>query len=381
MAFKVPTLAEVSSTIENGFSSALYGKSGSLRVGVLKVLSKVVAGACYMPILFCNYIFKNSFIDSCDVENLVRFGGWYNLPHKVASHASGKIIVYLQSFNIPRGSILVDEESGLEYELQEDMVSPSGYTGNIVALGAGSEYNLPANKRLKLRDSDIDYNIRTEVISGGALYEVSVNGIVEQWGEDVESYRDRLKYRRQHQPMGGAVSDYIQWAERFSQVTNAYVPRTNFPKTNSVCVFCADFNNSSVSLNETELEEVRNYICDTSRKPATADVNVVSVSAPTIALTIVVPNIGGSTKSDIVNVLKSKLKGYGFGKYVSTDLVKKILLENGIVDSCSVTQLFVDGRNYTANGYYLKLSASGENVVGEIVNINSIESNLKLVVG
>ena len=45
MALKIPTLSEVNRTVENGFSQAFYGTSGVLRAMVLKVFSKVVAGA------------------------------------------------------------------------------------------------------------------------------------------------------------------------------------------------------------------------------------------------------------------------------------------------------------------------------------------------
>ena len=53
MAFKIPTLSEVNRTVENGFSEAFYGTSGVLRAMVLKVFSKVVAGAIYL-VSFCS---------------------------------------------------------------------------------------------------------------------------------------------------------------------------------------------------------------------------------------------------------------------------------------------------------------------------------------
>jgi len=379
MAFSVPTLADVSRTIENGFSAAFYGKSGSLRVGVLKVISRVVAGGCYLPILFCQYIFRNSFIDTCDVENLIRFGGWYNLPHKVASNASGQvIIVSAQTVTIQKGAIIVDPDTNDEFELQEPVsCTPNAIKyGNVVSVGVGQKFNRANNYVLKFRDIDNDgIFVKSFLISGGALFEVSVNGLVEEWGEDVESYRKRLKYRRQHHPMGGSVSDYKQWAERFSQVTDAFV-FGNFPLTNAVTVFCADFNSDGIVLNSSELEDVKKYILSDARKPATADVRIKSVSAVEMSLTVGLSSVGGNVKQRIVDVLKTNLKGYGFGEKITTDLIKRIIVENGVVSSCSVTQLYVKGYNVTDNGYTTAKTADN----GEIVDINKIEKNLSLVV-
>ena len=67
MALKIPTLSEVNRTVENGFSQAFYGTSGVLRAMVLKVFSKVVAGAIYLVILLVSALWKNSFISTANV--------------------------------------------------------------------------------------------------------------------------------------------------------------------------------------------------------------------------------------------------------------------------------------------------------------------------
>lgn len=176
MAFQVPSLADVSRTIENGFSSAFYGSSGTLRFGVLKVLSKVVAGGCYLPILFCQYIFRNSFIDTCDVENLVRFGGWYNLPHKVASPARGLVdVTFSTAATIPSGAILIDPNTNDEYEIQDSVSSNSSsivvMSVKVVALNVGKQGNRNefSKTELKLRDLDIQgVSFKTQSLGGGA---------------------------------------------------------------------------------------------------------------------------------------------------------------------------------------------------------------------
>lgn len=386
MSFKVPSLADVSRTIENGFSSAFYGTSGTLRVGVLKVLSRVVAGGCYLPILFCQYIFRNSFIDTCDVENLVRFGGWYNIPHKVASPARGLVyIAFSKAATIPAGTILVDQNTNDEYQILESVTNDSNSSvtkyGKVVAVDVGQQGNRSSYETttLSFRDGEIDgvSDIHTQTLKGGASFDVSVNGIVEQWGEDVESYRARLKFRRQHPPMGGADSDYKMWAERFTQVTDAFV-FANFPNTNSVSIFLADYN-SNISLNETGLKEVREYLNSSNRKPITADVRVASVDPVNVSLTIKMPNIGGNTKKNVVDTLRKEFKGFGLGDTITTSLVNKILIDNGVAPSCETTEIKVNGSDRTT-GYKFKLNIVDEEIHGEVVNIDRIEEYLTLVV-
>jgi uncharacterized phage protein gp47/JayE len=85
MSFKIPTLSEVNRNVENGFSKAFYGSSGILRVMVLKVISKVVAGSMYLVVLLLSYIWKNSFVASAEVDGLVRIGSKRNFPPKPAT--------------------------------------------------------------------------------------------------------------------------------------------------------------------------------------------------------------------------------------------------------------------------------------------------------
>lgn len=377
MAFSVPTLSDVSRTIENGFSSAFYGKSGVLRVGVLKVISKVVAGGCYLPILFCNYIWRNSFIDSCDVDNLVRFGGWYNLPHKVATPARGDVSVHFSGVaTIPAGTILVEPNSGNEYETLESVSGNSSAIVrkvNVVALTAGAQGDLNG-ENLKFRDVEIsNVNIYANVISGGASFDVSVNGVVEQWGESVESYRQRLKFRRQNPPMGGAKSDYKTETEKFNAVSEAYV-LPNYPTTNSVSVLVADYNNKNCSVSASDVAEIQTYLTADSRKQVTANIVVRSVTAVEIKLRLLSSDISDEFKSRVGDVLKNNLRGYGYGKTLTIDNVSAILKGEISDVNFSVSQMWANNVDVSTNGYTFALTTQS----AEIVNINTIGDNITL---
>ena len=126
MPFKVPSLAEVNRTVENNFSQAFYGSSGVLRAMVLKVVSKVVAGAVYMVVLFLSFIWKNSFVATADVDGLVRNGVLRNMTPKPASPARGMIeISGPEGTSIAAGTVVVDKVFGNEYEILNSVTSDS----------------------------------------------------------------------------------------------------------------------------------------------------------------------------------------------------------------------------------------------------------------
>lgn len=382
MAFSVPSLSEVSRTVENGFSSAFYGKSGTLRVGVLKVLSKVVAGAAYLPILFCQYIWRNSFVDSADAENLVRFGAWYNVPHKVASYSRGVVTVY-GTGTLPAG-IVLEDDSGHEYEtITAVTMTTAGVDVNVAALNPGSEYNLDEDSNINSQD-EID-GFTSAIVADGGIYggvsvEVVVDGSTEYWGETVEEYRSRIKYRRQHPPMGGCDADYVQWAKKFSQVTDCWV-FGNYPTTNSVAIYVSDFNSDNPQLNDTELEEIVDYITDEQRKPITANVLVASPSAVTVGVTVTIPVVNESSKTKVTDTLKEYLRAFGPGDTITIDGCNAAITAADIVDSSKVTNLKVDGATISSGSYTLPKTGSSSDISGRVVNINKLSSSITFNVG
>ena len=114
-------------------------------------------------------------------------------------------------------------------------------TAQVYSLGFGSSFNLPAETVLAFRDAapgEFEIAVDSEGLYGGSAVDVTVDGVVRQWGESVEEYRSRLKVRAKNQPMGGSVADYWLWAMSFSEVSNCFVV-PNWPNVNNVSVYCA----------------------------------------------------------------------------------------------------------------------------------------------
>ena len=158
MEFK--SLQELVRIVENALAIQFFGQSTVLRKTVLKVLAHVLGGALYMVILIAKRIWKNRFVSTCDVSALEGFGTEYGIPHKVPLKSSGTAAVTLEegvsTVTIPQGTVLVDEESGIEYEVPNDVIVDSEHVGiPVVALDVGKDSDLGEGVPLVFRDGAV----------------------------------------------------------------------------------------------------------------------------------------------------------------------------------------------------------------------------------
>lgn len=384
MAFKVPSLSEVNMTVENGFSRAFYGTSGTLRAMVLKVVSKVVAGAVYIVCLLLAYIWKNSFVDSADIDGLVNIGTKHDVTPKPASRSRGVVAVAAAAgTSIPAGTAFIDPQTQKEYET---IASASVAVGNtsvkvqVYALEYGSASNIPEGTALEFRDAEISGVLSITVAEGG-LYggvsiDVTVDGVVRQWGEGVEDYRNRVRIREQNQPEGGSKVDYWEWAMRFPQVSSCWVI-PNWPATNRVAVFLADFNSDDIILNSVELQEISDYINSDDRRPATSEPLVASVTPVDMSCHIFIPTVNDYTKNSVMNALRAYFKTLGPGDIFSATTIRQYLIANADVANCEVSSVYVDGVSYGKNDVTLskdyEYESSVYSISGNVININAID--------
>lgn len=383
MAFKVPSLSEVNMTVENGFSRAFYGTAGTLRAMVLKVISKVVAGAVYIVCLLLAYIWKNSFVDSADIDGLVNIGTKHDVTPKPASRSRGVVTVTAAAgTTIPAGTAFIDPQTQKEYET---IASASVAVGNtsvnvqVYALEYGSASNIPEGTALEFRDAEISGVLAITVAEGG-LYggvsiDVTVDGVVRQWGEGVEDYRNRIRIREQNQPEGGSKVDYWEWAMRFPQVSNCWVV-PNWPATNCVAIFLADFNSDDIILNAIEVQEVSDYINSDDRRPATSVPLVESVTPVGFSCYVYIPTINDYTKESVLNALRAYLKTLGPGDTFSATTIRQYLIANADVADCEINYVLVNGTNYGKNPVTLPMSYTYESnvysIVGDVINTKTM---------
>lgn len=372
MEFK--SLKDLVRIVENSLAVQFYGlpegQTTVLRKTVLKVLAAVLGGALYMLSLIEKKIWKNRFCSTCDVSALDGFGVEYGVPHKAPMAATGYVSVTLESgasaATIPAGTVLTDSSSSLEYEVTSSVtVAATASNVPVKALAYGKESNLEAGVALEFRDGDIAgvESIASAGITGGVLYEVDVDGDLQQWGETAEEYRARLLKRIQNPVDGGSRNDYWLWATRFQYVTDAFVI-PNQPNVNSVTVAIANYNSDDIYVDSSQVAEVRNYMTDDVRRPVTADVRVASVSPVDIVINANVTPFNDAVKESVQNAIKQYLRSLGPGNLVTFSELNLVVLSNSIARTFAITSASKDGSSVSSLNF--ALSFSGDDVTAEV---------------
>lgn len=381
MEFK--SLQDLVRIVENAMAVQFYGQSSTLRKGVLKVLANVLGAMLYMMSLIAKRIWKNRFVSTCDVSALDGFGAEYGIPHKAPMCASGKAKVSLSdgtdSVVIVQGTALIDPVSKKEYEVTETVtVAASNLFILVSAIRYGADSDLLAGGALEFRDSNVDgvESIVSEGIVGGKLEGVEVDGEVQVWGELAEEYRARLLNRVQNPPHGGAENDYWQWAMSFSFVTDAYVFANN-PNSNSVTIALANYSAADLSVSTDQASEVSDYICDDSRRPITADVRVLGVTAVDVGISARVSPFNASVKANVTAAIKQYLRGIGPGKTVDLSQMSADVLASSNAQSFNITSATKNGTAVISLEFVVDTSDDDpDNWVAEIAKVD--DENISL---
>lgn len=377
MAFSVPTLAEVVRSVENGFSIAFYGSAGPLRVSVLKVLAKAFGGAVYLLVLCCGWIWRNNFIVSADALSLsTKHATRLNLPRKPASFAHGSaFFVASGATTVKAGTILVNPSSGVEFELLEDVAfsAAGNKSANIVAVVSGFSGNVGIGATLQFRDitNDSITDIRTVTqVTGGASYDVQVGSEIQQWGETLEDYRNRLLDRERNQPQGGAEPDYKSWLMRFEFVSDVWtVP--NWPLTNNVSCFIADNRTVNAGIPASDVKTAQNYLSTVARRPITSRPIVAAATFVGLYVNISSPGISDAEKSDVDVALQKLLKKYGPGDTLEINEVRNMIRSVTGNMNAVLNQFMVNGVNYDTS-YTLPKSNNGQTISGAVFGVAAI---------
>lgn len=367
MEFK--SLKDLVRIVENGLAVQFYGmpsgQTNVLRKTVLKVLAAVLGGALYMLSLIEKRIWKNRFVNSCDVSALDGFGVEYGVPHKAPMAAIGTVNVALESgvasAVIPKGTVFADQSGKLEYTVTAaTTVTETNFAVPVVANENGYEYNMEAGVELEFRDEPVSgvASVKSLLITGGVAESVEIDGDVQLWGETAEDYRARLLNRIQNPVSGGSKNDYWQWATRFQFVTDAFVI-PNRPNVNSVSVALANYNSESIAVGSDQVAEVSSYMADDVRRPITADVRVFSVTPVNVEITARVTPYNDSVKESVSAAIKQYLRTVAPGNVVTFAKLQLVALSNSIADTFTVTSAKKSGSVVSELSFALTYSVGG----------------------
>lgn len=276
LMFNRPTLLEINDRITADFKSWLQATGAFLRRAVILVFARVLAGASHLMHGHLVYISRQIIPDTAETAYLERWASIWGIFRKPATFASGVITMTgADGSLIPALSLFVRSDQS-QYSSTADATIASGTASvTVQALVAGS---------LGEADAATELNLVSPIAGVDSTGVVDVNGLT--GGNDAETddeLRGRLIERIGNPPLGGAVNDYVKWAQEVPGVTRAWCyEEYNGPGTVGV-TFVRD-NDASIIPDGSEVTEVADHI-ETVR-PVTAHVTVFAPTSDPIDFTI-----------------------------------------------------------------------------------------------
>jgi uncharacterized phage protein gp47/JayE len=249
-----------------------------LRRADAEVNTRVLAGASHEIHGYLDWISLQIIYDTADDELLVRWASIWNVNRKDAQFASGNVLVTgTAGETITAGTVLKRGDGALFDVTADTVLGASATAVPVEAEIAGAAGNTDAGVQMTFLNTIA--NVQSVVV-------VDTNKLVN--GSDIESIPDlraRLLERIQNPPSGGAAEDYVAWALEVPGVTRAWV----YPKemgAGTVTVRFVRDNDASIIPDAGEVDAVKAYINDPSRRPVTADVYVVAPTPVTLNFNI-----------------------------------------------------------------------------------------------
>jgi uncharacterized phage protein gp47/JayE len=322
MAYTRPTISEIVNRIESDLESRLTGDAPLLRRGILRVLVRVFAGAVHIVYGYLEYLSRQLFAATAELEYLNRIGLMFGVTRKAAAFAEGAIT--FQGVNgtiVPAGTRVVTAD-GVEYETSTDGTIVGGFVNvNSTAVEPGTAGNMPTIEPIEL----------VEPLAGVSLVIV---GTLFAGGQDEETdaaYRQRILERIQTPPAGGTAADYVRWAKEVSGVSSAWTFAAT-PGPGQVTVVYKG--TASASAVEDYIEE---------RMPVTADLSVLETVDQDVDFSILItPDTTANRAAITANLEQLFAEVAAPGEDMLISRVRNAISTAG-VDNYDITAITVDG--------------------------------------
>lgn len=277
MSFLMPDLKTLSQKARNAFKAEMPGVDAWVWPSNIYVTAKVFAGIVYELFLRLRWIDKQRFAQTATLEGLLLMGEEYGLPMNGATYAQGFVEVpCVYPYVVPVGTVFTrasddvayvttKEVSAIQYSSSTTISAPVvcqtiGKVGNCLA-GASLDATLAG-----LTDSAATVTVGDAGIGQGAD------------AEDVESYRQRILFRKRNPPMGGSEADYEAWAKQVSGVTRVFVKGNAYGPGTVGVWFLMDGTYTGGIPQASDVRNVYNHL--TSVAPVTA---ILIVQAPVVS--------------------------------------------------------------------------------------------------
>lgn len=264
MPLNRPKLPELVTMVEQDTASRM-GLGQLIPRGPLAALARVIAGGIHLLFGRIDYQAAQVWPDTCDSENLDRFGALLSLPRKAAVAASGVVVFAGTSGVVISAGTLVQRADGTKYATQSAVTIVGGAAlAQVVAEVAGAGGNTAGLAPLSLASS-----------VAGTITSVQVDSNGLGLGADQEpdaAFRARLVQRLAKAPGAGTAADYERWTLEVPGVTRAWIlPANQGPGTVGI-TFVLDDDPISIVPSSTKVAEVQTYV--DARRPEPTQVSV-----------------------------------------------------------------------------------------------------------
>lgn len=357
----IPTLSTLQTQIENDLRAQLEITKTWFGKVFLRILALVHAAKLKLIYLYAGNILKNIFVDTCDIEQLTRFG-LVKLGRSMNPAQSGEYTLNITGTSggqVLKGTIYKSTNSINPDKLFEvkTTVTLSGTTGQISirAIEGGQDSLLNVGDEL---ESTIP------IANVDSVAEVDSIDISPIDAEDPEDYRRLIIESFQLEPQGGAATDYRIWSADAAGV------RTVYPYTKNAEIYVVQlFVEATEAATEsgqpvgvpptsilTDVENVCELDPDTTkslnergRRPAQAVLEVVPVIP--VPVTITISDLS-NTSTAVINAITSALDDlfYNIRPYIAG----------------------ADGENKNDTIYLSQVIAAVYGAIGQGVNFSNI---------
>ena len=259
MPWATPTLKEVRGLTRDYVLSQL-GARAMIPNSVLRIMSDAKAALAHMAFIYLDWLARQLLPDTAETEWLDRHGQiWLvnadgSKGRKGATYARGTLqFEGVPGVIVPTGTILVGASRVNYQTLTDATIGVDGFgTSQAVALTPGTVGNMPDGTALAFVEAG-DFSGSTVITLG------EMTGGVDTETDD--QLRERILFRIQNPPMGGAEHDYVAWALAVPGVTRAWAAVEIGLGTITVRFLMDDLYPDNYGLpTEGDIKTVRNYI-------------------------------------------------------------------------------------------------------------------------
>lgn len=280
----IPTVATIRDQII-GYTQSRLGQTVPLfQRSFIYVMATAVAGVLALAYRFADWCLQQTQPSTCNEFWLGIWASRYNVPRSAAVSA----VLTLTAGGSPDGTsipagTLWSTTSGLIYQQSAAAVIAGGVaTVTVSCLTAGATGNQANGTILSLVSPVSGINNSATVAS-------TVTSGIDR--ESVASWRSQVMSRIAYRPQGGAIPDYVIWALEVPGVAKAFVKS---PSAGTVNVYpLAATTGISRLPSAGMLTDVYNYISDPIRKPLGVNINSLTSTERSCAVTITSATING----------------------------------------------------------------------------------------